>query len=445
MNDGFKPNLVEMGPYRFTEFLEKTNVTWNQNNTITFRKLRRWYFDAERSNGSLNDNITTLNPLAVSAAYFTRFHSSLVHYVLNSALRMTRHKVWTTKTAGEFLFDGYSDPLLTAAVLAPSLTQNKFTGNKFPLLYLKNDSFDQGGVYNMETGEEDVSKLGIVRSWNYKNHSDFFEDECGQVKGTVGDLFPPGQKKGTPLNMFVADMCRHFQLDYHEDTEVLGIPGYTYVGGRSIFDNGTTDPKSRCNCAGVCAPQGVLNISTCRFGAPGFLSYPHFLDADPHFREKVNGMNPDRKRHQTYLTLEPTTGIILDLVVRFQINLLLQPSEYISLYSGMPTIFFPMIWLEESIRITPELAQSLKMLLALPVVGMYCSIGAVLLGLFIVAYVGALKLVARVQWSTFRSWKGRESKKKSNKVVLHDEKTCPLMPPVTTGEHNSKMADISVT
>jgi len=45
--------------------LEKTNVTWNQNNTITFRKLRRWYFDAETSNGSLNDNITTLNPLAV--------------------------------------------------------------------------------------------------------------------------------------------------------------------------------------------------------------------------------------------------------------------------------------------------------------------------------------------------------------------------------------------
>lgn len=77
-----------------------------------------------------------------------------------------------------------------------------------------------------------------------------------------------------------------------------------------------------------------------------------------------------------------------------------------SLYSGVPTIFFPMLWFEESVKITPELAQSLKMLLALPVVGMYCSIGALLLGLFIVAYVGALKVVARVQWSRFRSWKG---------------------------------------
>jgi len=65
-----------------------------------------------------------------------------------------------------------------------------------------------------------------------------------------------------------------------------------------------------------------------------------------------------------------------------------------------------MFWFEESVKITPELAQSLKMLLALPVVGMYCSIGALLLGLFIVVYVVALKVVARVQWSMFRSWKG---------------------------------------
>ena len=97
------------------------------------------------------------------------------------------------------------------------------------------------------------------------------------------------------------------QVDYAEDTEVLGIPGYTYVGGKSLFDNGTSEPKTLCNCAGVCAPQGVLNVSSCRYGAPGFLSYPHFLDADPYFRNKVNGMNPDRKRHQLYVTLEPVS------------------------------------------------------------------------------------------------------------------------------------------
>lgn len=127
---------------------------------------------------------------------------------LNSALRMTSHKVWITKTAGEFLFDGYSDPLLTAAMFAPTISQTKFVGNKFSWFYMRNDSLDPEGVYNMETGEEDVSKLGIVRSLNYKNHSDFFEDDCGEVKGTAGDLFPPGLKKSTPLQMFIAEICR---------------------------------------------------------------------------------------------------------------------------------------------------------------------------------------------------------------------------------------------
>lgn len=445
MNDGFKPNLVEMGPYRFTEFFEKTNVTWNQNNTITFRNVRRWYFDAERSNGSLNDNITTLNPLATSAAYVSRFQNGFVHYSLNGALRLTGQNVWTTKTAGEFLFDGYSDPLLKAAEFASVIIETKFTGNKFAWFYMRNGSSDAEGVYNMETGEEDVSKIGIVRSWNYKNHSDFFEADCGQVKGRVGDLFPPGLKKSTPLQVFVGDVCRYFQLDYAEDTEVMGIPGYTYVVGKSLLDNGTSDPKSRCNCVGVCTPQGVLNISACRFGAPGFLSYPHFLDADPYFREKVNGMNPDRKKHQVYVRLEPITGVPLDVAARFQINLLLQPNEYINMYSDVPTIFFPMLWFEENVKIPPELAQSLKMLLALPVVGMYCSIGALLLGLFIVVFVGAPKVMARVQWSLFPSCKRKEAKKKPYTVMFYDEKTCPLMPPVATGDDNSKMADISVT
>jgi len=123
-------------------------------------------------------------------------------------LRLTGQNVWTTKTAGEFLFDGYSDPLLKAAEFASVIIETKFTGNKFAWFYMRNGSSDAEGVYNMETGEEDVSKIGIVRSWNYKNHSDFFEADCGQVKGRVGDLFPPGLKKSTPLQVFVGDVCR---------------------------------------------------------------------------------------------------------------------------------------------------------------------------------------------------------------------------------------------
>jgi hypothetical protein len=44
---------------------EKVNITWNPNHTVTYRQVRRWYFDHENSNGSLNDNVTMLNVVPV--------------------------------------------------------------------------------------------------------------------------------------------------------------------------------------------------------------------------------------------------------------------------------------------------------------------------------------------------------------------------------------------
>ena len=34
-------------------------------------------------------------------------------------------------------------------------------------------------------------------------------------------------------------------------------------------------------------PSGVYNASACRFGAPIFMSQPHFYQADPYFAEQV--------------------------------------------------------------------------------------------------------------------------------------------------------------
>ena len=47
------------------EKLEKINVTWNDNGTVTYRRMRKWYFDPEGSNGTLDDPITTINVVAV--------------------------------------------------------------------------------------------------------------------------------------------------------------------------------------------------------------------------------------------------------------------------------------------------------------------------------------------------------------------------------------------
>ena len=39
-----------------------------------------------------------------------------------------------------------------------------------------------------------------------------------------------------------------------------------------------------------------------------FASKPHFLDADPSYRDNVTGMKPNRDLHDSYLDVEPITG-----------------------------------------------------------------------------------------------------------------------------------------
>lgn len=73
-----------------------------------------------------------------------------------------------------------------------------------------------------------------------------------------------------------------------------------------MFDNGENVLSRRCYCPnGNCGPSGALNISSCRYGAPAFVSMPHFYLADASYRDAITGMSPDKEKHQISMTIEP--------------------------------------------------------------------------------------------------------------------------------------------
>jgi hypothetical protein len=116
---------------------------------------------------------------------------------------MFKKNLWVTKPVSEFLFDGYTDPLLTLQ----GLSSTQVPVNRVGFFYGRNDSATFDGVFNVETGTDDFTKRGIIRSWNYKN-STLYDDECEGVRGSAGDFFPPVQTKHTTLEMFIPDLCR---------------------------------------------------------------------------------------------------------------------------------------------------------------------------------------------------------------------------------------------
>lgn len=65
-NKSTKPIFEEIGPYRYQDFPQKINITWDdQNNTVRYRKQSRYMFVPEQSVGRLDDVITSVNNLAL--------------------------------------------------------------------------------------------------------------------------------------------------------------------------------------------------------------------------------------------------------------------------------------------------------------------------------------------------------------------------------------------
>jgi len=102
-------------------------------------------------------------------------------------------------------------------------------------------------------------------------------------------------------------MCRALWLGATGSTSFQSIPGRRFAGGRLLLDNRRQDGDGidACFCSGECMPDGVLNVTACRYGAPAFVSMPHFLAADQSYRDAVSGMTPDPAVHNLYLILEP--------------------------------------------------------------------------------------------------------------------------------------------
>lgn len=94
---------------------------------------------------------------------------------------------------------------------------------------------------------------------------------------------------------------------YGNTTEYQGLSGVKYVSDDTIFDNGTRIPERKCYYQGEGIPSGAMNISSCKWDAPAFISLPHFYLADPSYRRDIGGMNPQKDKHELSISLEPVS------------------------------------------------------------------------------------------------------------------------------------------
>ncbi|KAB0794889.1 hypothetical protein PPYR_11728 [Photinus pyralis] len=376
-----KPKFEEVGPYRYIHFKEKTDIVWNTDNeTITYKYLKYFYFDEENSPRHVSDVITTINMVPLTTAHITDDWHLAVQLFVSTPVK--RSPVFVQKTVKEILFDGYEDPVLSVLNAVPFVSDTEAT--KFGWFIGRNGSVGTDGVYNMRTTAGD--EFATLKNWNYANHTSFFEGRCGKIYGSGGEMFPRNLKP-THIDVFSAEMCRTGRFNFAKKTAVKGIPGYKFTVGDEVFDNGTKLKENVCYDNSL--PSGILNVSSCKDHSPVFLSLPHFYYADPFYVDAVEGLHPEKDKHELYMILEPNTGLILDLAARMQINVQLHPLDGFGNFANLPHLIFPVLWFEQQVTVADELVANLKLLFQLPkileiislviiVVGILCIIGMII-------------------------------------------------------------------
>jgi len=373
VSGGARPVVEEVGPYVFTEQHTKTGIVWNDNGTVTYKQIRTWHFMSELSAGSLEDEITILNPVSASLGPMINQHvADFWRPGLDGILKLWKNKLFVTKTVREIIFDGYHDPLFDHVEdieqwfpFIKKFIPEGTIMDKFAFFYGRNGTDWTDGVWNMFTGAGNTNKMGKVYSWNYSSRG-YFPGQCGAVRGGAGEFYPPGLDK-TFIEMFSNDLCRTLRFNFAREVSVHGIPSYEFSADKSFLANGTENPANACyEPAGAALPSGVYNSSLCRFGAPVFISQPHFYQADPYFAGLVDGLTPNASLHGTVFRVEPRAGVPTDVTARFQLNVMVEPVDHITMFESLQPAFIPVMWFENKAGVPADMVTEMRLLASLP-------------------------------------------------------------------------------
>lgn len=349
---GEKPRLEEVGPYTYREVRDKGDIEFGDNGTtVTAVSNKAYIFERNQSVGDPKiDLIRTLNIPAVTAMEWTQIH--FLRGIIEALLKTYQQKLFVTHTVHDLLW-GYKDELMSLInIFRPDIPAY------FGLFYGKNGTND--GDYVFLTGEDSYLNFTKIVQWNGKPSLDWWTtDRCNMINGTDGDSFHPLITKDELLYVFPSDFCRSVYIVFSDYESVQGVPAYRFKVPKEILAN-TTDNAGFCIPEGNCLGSGVLNVSICKNGAPIIMSMPHFYQADEKFISAIDGMHPNKEYHETFVDINPLTGIILRAAKRFQINVYVRKLDDFVETGNIRSMVFPVMYLNESVLIDQEIASRLK-------------------------------------------------------------------------------------
>ena len=102
---------------------------------------------------------------------------------------------------------------------------------------------------------------------------------------------------------------------------ISSLDNYCYCPeiNECAYPNGTVDEWAVEDCYQYCR-DGFLRVGNCYGGIPIIMTAPHFWNADPDLLNQMEGLEPVSEKHDTFLDIEPITGVALSAHKRIQVS-----------------------------------------------------------------------------------------------------------------------------
>lgn len=352
------PIVREIGPYTYREqkWREDVHILENGSKVSSFQPTS-YFFEREMSVGDPEvDQIRTVNIPALVAMNLVR--TTPFRLPAEVLLMIYHENLFAMHTVQELLW-GYTDKFLQMV--------HKFFPTVDPVFgYLKKANGTDDGEYVMLSGENNYLDFTRIIEWKGKNKLDWWTTpSSNMINGTDGGTFHPLIGKDETIYIFSSDFCRSVYLNFEKEVTILGVPTYRFIPPPKIFANVSVNPDNIGFCvpAGNCMGSGILNVTACKQGAPILLSLPHFYQSEDQYIQAVDGMHPNKEYHETFLDINPLTGVLVQAVKRMQINVFVETLPEFFQTGNIRTMAYPVMYVNESYVLDRESAEKLKIAL----------------------------------------------------------------------------------
>ncbi|EFN62240.1 Scavenger receptor class B member 1 [Camponotus floridanus] len=439
-----KLKVQEVGPYVYQEFLENNNITFNDNGTLTYIPRRKIVYVPEMSvNNPAKDmlNVPNIPLLGVSSA----LHDAgfLVNYPVVQLANVMGSKPILNISVYDYLW-GYEDSMVT---LASEIVPNFINFKKFGLLDRMYDEGENIVTMNLRKNSDMVNEKGRYLSidkyngspglaqWGYIETEDNKTQEgnsiCNTIQGaTEGIIFPPRMDKRAIFRVFRKAFCRTLPIKFKKEVKQDGLSGYLYTLTDDFAEPPDRNSDNECYCRKkkTCLKKGLCNLTPCYYNIPAAVSLPHFLDADPSLLEDIEGLKPDRKKHESFAILQQAFGIPIKVHSRMQTNLIMYPTRYNSKIAVFNDIAVPIFWTDMYIPFLPTYLYIL-LILILQILPIAQTVLIYLLGI-----IGMMMIVLSLT-STLRIFNKQQQEQEQE--AIRSLNNPDLKIPLCNGQYNS--------